>query len=176
MTTVGYGDVFPESALGCAIGMLCAICGVILVALTIPVISNNFALFYLHARTRDSIVNRDTPSQTPVENDVMFDQNCSRLSKQSSNVTIERIGRVNAGNDIKRHWDVRAALPIIESNSTLADSVGACLSPGGACRSPEHLAHDNIDSSSIRMIDESKSPSCNVTETSVNPSADNVHV
>lgn len=53
MTTVGYGDVYPQTTLGCIMGALCALCGVLLVALTIPVISNNFALFYMHARTRD---------------------------------------------------------------------------------------------------------------------------
>ena len=53
MTTVGYGDVYPQTTLGRIIGALCALCGVLLIALTIPVISNNFALFYMHARTRD---------------------------------------------------------------------------------------------------------------------------
>ena len=56
MTTVGYGDVYPHTPMGKVIGGLCALWGVLLVALTIPVISNNFTLFYLHARTREDIV------------------------------------------------------------------------------------------------------------------------
>ena len=59
MTTVGYGDVHPTSPLGYVVGGLCAVCGVLLVALTIPVISNNFTLFYIHARTREQIVMKD---------------------------------------------------------------------------------------------------------------------
>lgn len=75
MTTVGYGDVYPSSSpgktsliagvvdllllsTGCVIGALCAVTGVLLVALTIPVISNNFALFYMHARTRENIIKK----------------------------------------------------------------------------------------------------------------------
>lgn len=59
MTTVGYGDVYPETALGRIVGALCALCGVLLVALTIPVISNNFALFYMHARNREEMTKTD---------------------------------------------------------------------------------------------------------------------
>ena len=59
MTTVGYGDLYPHTALGCVIGAMCALSGVLLVALTIPVISNNFALFYMHARTREQITSKD---------------------------------------------------------------------------------------------------------------------
>ncbi|KAK2188534.1 hypothetical protein NP493_129g02003 [Ridgeia piscesae] len=59
MTTVGYGDITPVTVGGCVIGALCAIWGVLLVALTIPVISSNFALFYMHARTREQLVQQD---------------------------------------------------------------------------------------------------------------------
>ena len=55
MTTVGYGDLCPQTPVGYVVGALCAVSGVLLVALTIPVISHNFSLFYLHARTRETI-------------------------------------------------------------------------------------------------------------------------
>uniref|UniRef100_A0A2C9M9T1 BTB domain-containing protein n=1 Tax=Biomphalaria glabrata TaxID=6526 RepID=A0A2C9M9T1_BIOGL len=52
MTTVGYGDVAPSSPVGYVVGTACAVCGVLFMALTFPVISNNFTLFYEHVRSR----------------------------------------------------------------------------------------------------------------------------
>lgn len=52
MTTVGYGDMTPETWPGKVIGGACAVCGVLIVALPISVIGNNFNLYYAHAQAR----------------------------------------------------------------------------------------------------------------------------
>ncbi|XP_064635035.1 potassium voltage-gated channel subfamily S member 3-like [Lineus longissimus] len=46
MTTVGYGDYYPTTAPGYVIAIMCAICGIIITGLAIPILGNNFAKYY----------------------------------------------------------------------------------------------------------------------------------
>merc|ERR1719494_893531 len=52
MTTVGYGDYYPVTAIGQIVGIMCAICGLLMVALPVSVVATNFSIYYSYAKAR----------------------------------------------------------------------------------------------------------------------------
>lgn len=45
----------PMSEGGYIIGTMCVICGVLTVAFTVPIVVNNFTLYYMHAQSRNQL-------------------------------------------------------------------------------------------------------------------------
>jgi len=52
MTSVGYGDFYPETAVGYIVGGLCAITGLVITALPVAVIGSNFNMYWQHNKWR----------------------------------------------------------------------------------------------------------------------------
>ena len=46
LTTVGYGDITPETTLGAIAASMCAVLGIVLLAVTVPIFVNNFLSLY----------------------------------------------------------------------------------------------------------------------------------
>ena len=58
MTTVGYGDKVPRSLPGYLVGGMCAVTGLIIIGLPVPVIASNFGIYYGHLRQRQRMKKR----------------------------------------------------------------------------------------------------------------------
>ncbi|XP_041859260.1 potassium voltage-gated channel subfamily C member 4 isoform X2 [Melanotaenia boesemani] len=73
MTTLGYGDMYPRTWLGMMVGALCALAGVLTIAMPVPVIVNNFGMYYslamakqkLPKKKKKHIPNPDAPTDSP---------------------------------------------------------------------------------------------------------------
>lgn len=74
MTTVGYGDKAPITVLGKLIGSLCAVSGVLTIALPVPVIVSNFEFFYKRDRQEqeDEKMTAAAGSMCDVSNDKLL--------------------------------------------------------------------------------------------------------
>lgn len=55
MTTLGYGDKVPKTTYGYLVGMFCAIFGVLFITLPVPIIVNNFSIYYSHAQAQQKL-------------------------------------------------------------------------------------------------------------------------
>ncbi|KAM8794761.1 LOW QUALITY PROTEIN: voltage-gated potassium channel KCNC3 [Eudromia elegans] len=58
MTTLGYGDMYPMTWSGMLVGALCALAGVLTIAMPVPVIVNNFGMYYSLAMAKQKLPKR----------------------------------------------------------------------------------------------------------------------
>ena len=50
MTTVGYGDMYPVTEWGYVIGSLTAMSGLLMIGFSVPILVNNFIMYYQHVQ------------------------------------------------------------------------------------------------------------------------------
>ena len=100
VTTLGYGDVVPVTKVGKIIGAMCAICGVIIIALPVSVIGSNFSYFYMQARTRIQQPRRSTkmPTLSHVPANLMY----KRLARRRSGSGAEENGKLHGKSFVGR--------------------------------------------------------------------------
>lgn len=84
MTTVGYGDMYPQSAAGYVIGSCCAVAGLLMIAFTVPIIVSNFVLYYTHVQY--GLARRDKELES------MKEEEEDELERSRSHLDLDKVG------------------------------------------------------------------------------------
>ncbi|XP_035378054.1 potassium voltage-gated channel subfamily C member 4 isoform X1 [Electrophorus electricus] len=116
MTTLGYGDMYPQTWLGMMVGALCALAGVLTIAMPVPVIVNNFGMYYSLAMAKQKLPKkkRHHPNPDMALDSASFgksESNSHRNSTQSDTCPLaaeENIVRNRS--DSKQNGDANTAL------------------------------------------------------------------
>ncbi|KAK3599703.1 hypothetical protein CHS0354_037174 [Potamilus streckersoni] len=69
MTTVGYGDMYPVTALGCLIGSFAALSGLLMIGFSVPILVNNFVMYYTHVQFALSEEKKENKNKKRKEDD-----------------------------------------------------------------------------------------------------------
>ncbi|KAG5685009.1 hypothetical protein PVAND_014212 [Polypedilum vanderplanki] len=114
MTTVGYGDMTPKTYIGMFVGALCALAGVLTIALPVPVIVSNFAMYYSHTQARaklpkkrrrvipvEQLLGGGRPHQPPMKNDGGPNNlSNSNVPKRPKDLIGAKIGNIPIGTSV----------------------------------------------------------------------------
>ncbi|XP_033483769.1 voltage-gated potassium channel KCNC4 isoform X1 [Epinephelus lanceolatus] len=109
MTTLGYGDMYPQTWLGMMVGALCALAGVLTIAMPVPVIVNNFGMYYSLAMAKQKLPkkkkkhNPNPDAPTDSASFVKSETNSHRDSTQSDTCPLaaeESISRNRSGRNL----------------------------------------------------------------------------
>ncbi|XP_047433992.1 potassium voltage-gated channel subfamily C member 4 [Mugil cephalus] len=117
MTTLGYGDMYPQTTAGMMVGALCALAGVLTIAMPVPVIVNNFGMYYSLAMAKQKLPKKKkkhNPNPDAPTDSVSFgksETNSHRDSTQSDTCPLaaeESVARNRS--DSKQNGDANVAL------------------------------------------------------------------
>ncbi|CAM2107470.1 unnamed protein product [Caretta caretta] len=117
MTTLGYGDMYPKTWSGMLVGALCALAGVLTIAMPVPVIVNNFGMYYSLAMAKQKLPKKKKkhiPRPAPLDSPTYCksEDNSPRNSTQSDTCPLaaEEVVVERKRSDSKQNGDANTVL------------------------------------------------------------------